>query len=116
MALEIGSGITIGSGISVEAGGTPPLIPASSLTVNDGVQIKMGSTIYFWDQTKANQFYAANPSTYYYVEYDGVQTKFDGCTLGAVTPSGPYWGISNTGGTITTGTYLSGATNSRIYY
>ena len=75
-----------------------------------------GTTLYFYDQTKANQFYAANPSTYYTTDFSGVQTKYEGNTLGAVTPSGPYWGISNTGGTITVGTYLSGAANSRIYY
>ena len=114
MALVIGGGIAIGGGVSIVEDSN--LIPAGSLTVNDGIQIVLGSTLYFYDETKANQFYAANPSTFYVTGFDGTQTKYEGNTLGAVTPSGPYWGISTSGGTATVGTYLSGAANSRIYY
>jgi hypothetical protein len=98
-------------------GGGGGTIPAGTLTVNNGIQVYLeGVGLAFWDQTKANQFKAASPSVFYYVNFDGTQTKFDGCTLGDVTSSGPYWVISTTGGSITTGLFLTGATNTRIYY
>ena len=114
MALVIGTGITIGGGISIVEDSN--LIPAGSLTAQSGLQLYFTPTLYFVNSTFANQFKTASPSVFYVIDNAGGQTKFDGVTLGAVTPSGPYSSITVSGGTITTGTYLSGASNSTIYY
>ena len=90
------------------------LIAASSLT-SVFYHVHYSPTLYFLTQGAANQFYAANPSTYYVIEYNGTQTKYNGVTISAPYPSGPYWGIDASGGTITVGTYLSGASQN-IYY
>ena len=116
--LVINAGVTVNAGVTLNgfasSGGNS--IDASTLTVNNGIQIYLANSLFFYVQAKADEFYAANPTVFYYVHFDGTQTKFDGCTLGAVTQSGPYWGVAPSGGTITTGTYLTNATNSRIYY
>jgi len=118
MAIQIGSGITIGGGIGIGAaagGGGGGLISASSLS-SILYHVHYSPTLYFLTQGAANQFYAANPSTYYVVEYDGTtQTKYDGVTIGAVTPNGPYWEVTASGGTITVGTYLSNASQN-VYF
>lgn len=92
------------------------LIAANTLTVNNGIQAFYDPNLFFWDLTKANEFKAASPSTFYYVEFDGVQTKVEGATFGNVVASGPYHGIQVLTGTKTVGNWLSGAANSRIYY
>ena len=116
MALTIGPGVTISTGVTLYGGSATSTIDATTLTVNNGMQTYLASTLFFYIEAKANEFKTDSPSVFYYVDSFGVQTKFDGCTLGAVTPSGPYFGITPSGGTITTGTYLTNATNTRIYY
>ena len=101
--IAIGGGINIGGGISI--GANSNLIPAGSLTVQGGLISYFSPTLYFFTQGLANAFYAANPSIFYVV-FAGTQTKYDGVTLGAVTPSGPYWSITASGGTITVGYLL----------
>lgn len=107
---------TAGAGATDLEGDDITLIPASSLTAQGGLIAHFSPTVYFFTQGQANALYAANPSIFYVIGSNGVQTKYDGITLGAVTASGPYWGITTSGGTITVGTYLSGAANSNVYY
>jgi hypothetical protein len=118
MALTIGPGMTINAGVTLNGGpASAVLLSASSLT-SQAYHAYFGGTptVYFFTESQANQFYAASPSTYYVIGADGTQTKFNGVTLGAVTPNGPYWDVTASGGTITVGTYLSGASTFKIYY
>ena len=121
--LVSGTNIKTINGTSVLGSGDITISGGGGSTPTDVLAVQMfddGSapnyTLYFYQQSWATQFVTANPSNFT-ITTSSTSRKFSGGTIGAVVPSGPYWGVtvtsaSESAGTVayTSGTFVTYAT------